>query len=67
MEKQSELIEIQPKFKETLVTNVEVFQKDTTQFYADYDTVWQIQPILMVCVTQCYATARSNGSGVVST
>ena len=38
-EVQDELITIQPQFKDTLVTNVEVFQQDTTQFYADYGTV----------------------------
>jgi dynein heavy chain len=37
-ESQAELIKIQPQFKETLITNVEVFQKDTTQFYDEYDT-----------------------------
>ena len=36
---QNELIKIQPKFRGTLLTNVETFRKDTTQFYTDYATV----------------------------
>ena len=38
-EVQHELIKVQPQFKGTLVTNVEIFQRDTTQFYTDYATV----------------------------
>ena len=36
---QTKLVEIQPQFRESLVTNVVLFQQDSTQYYHDYNTV----------------------------
>lgn len=38
-EVQSHLIKIQQEFKTSLLTNVEQFKQDTTNFYHEYDTV----------------------------
>lgn len=36
---QDELVRVQPGFKSELLTSVEVFQKDVTDFGTSYDTV----------------------------
>ena len=36
---QDELVRVQPGFKSELLTSVEVFQKDVTEFGTNYDNV----------------------------